>query len=145
MGRTKQSYYMMTSSNGSIFRVTGHLYGEFTGTRWVPHTKASDAAQMASNAENVSIWWRHHDTVFNLSFLHTASVHIKPNVSPSVIPISPCSHLRIYTKFGMCIVMTQHSVIFCRPCTMASQICLNMARFSPFKHWLIYIRFYIRL
>ena len=25
------SYYMMTSSNGNIFRVTGHLCGEFTG------------------------------------------------------------------------------------------------------------------
>ena len=35
--------YMMTSSNGSIFRVTGHLCGEFTGPRWIPRTKASDA------------------------------------------------------------------------------------------------------
>ena len=35
--------HMMTSSNGSIFRVTGHLCGEFTGPRWIPHTKASDA------------------------------------------------------------------------------------------------------
>ena len=33
----------MTSSNGSIFRVTGHLCGEFTGHRWIPHTKANDA------------------------------------------------------------------------------------------------------
>ena len=31
---------MMTSSNGNIFRVTGHLRGEFTGPR---HTEASDA------------------------------------------------------------------------------------------------------
>ena len=30
----------MTSSNGNIFRVTGHLCGEFTGPRWIPHTKA---------------------------------------------------------------------------------------------------------
>ena len=30
---------MMTSSNGNIFRVTGHLCGEFTGPRWIPHTK----------------------------------------------------------------------------------------------------------
>ena len=36
-------YFMMTSSNGNIFRVTGHLCGEFTGPRWFPHTKASDA------------------------------------------------------------------------------------------------------
>ena len=34
---------MMTSSNGDIFRVTGHLCGEFTGFRWNPRTKASDA------------------------------------------------------------------------------------------------------
>ena len=34
---------MMTSLNGNIFRVTGHLCGEFTGPRWLPCTKASDA------------------------------------------------------------------------------------------------------
>ena len=34
---------MMTSSNGNIFRVTGHLCREFAGHRWIPHTKASDA------------------------------------------------------------------------------------------------------
>ena len=33
----------MTSSNGNIFRVTGPLRGKFTGHRWIPHTKASDA------------------------------------------------------------------------------------------------------
>ena len=35
---------MMASSNGNIFRVTCHLCGEFSGHRWIPHTKASDAA-----------------------------------------------------------------------------------------------------
>ena len=30
------------------------LWGEFTGDRWIP-------PQRSSNAENVSIWWRHHD------------------------------------------------------------------------------------
>ena len=34
---------MMTSSNENIFRVTGPLCGEFTGYRWIPLTKASDA------------------------------------------------------------------------------------------------------
>ena len=33
----------MTSSNGNIFCVTGLLCGEFTGNRWIPRTKASDA------------------------------------------------------------------------------------------------------
>ena len=31
--------FMMTSSNGNIFRVTGPLYGEFTGHWWIPRTK----------------------------------------------------------------------------------------------------------
>ena len=35
--------HMMTSSNGNIFRVAGPLCGEFTGPRWIPLTKASDA------------------------------------------------------------------------------------------------------
>ena len=34
---------IMMSSNGNIFRVTGPLWGEFTGHRWIPGTKASDA------------------------------------------------------------------------------------------------------
>ena len=33
----------MTSSNGNIIRVTGPLCVEFTGHRWIPLTKASDA------------------------------------------------------------------------------------------------------
>ena len=37
----KQLYYMMTSSNGIIFRVTDALYGEFTCHQWIPLTKAS--------------------------------------------------------------------------------------------------------
>ena len=31
------------SSNGNLFHVTGPLWGEFTGHRWIPRTKASDA------------------------------------------------------------------------------------------------------
>ena len=34
---------MMISSNGNIFRVTGPLGGDFTGLRWIPLTRASDA------------------------------------------------------------------------------------------------------
>ena len=38
-----QFNFMMTSSNGNIFRVTGHLCREFTVPWWNPHTMASDA------------------------------------------------------------------------------------------------------
>ena len=40
---TRPAFIMMTSSNGNIFCVTGPLCGEFTGHRWIPLTKASDA------------------------------------------------------------------------------------------------------
>ena len=39
---TVKKRIMMTSSNGNIFSVAGHLCGEFTGHRWIPRTKASD-------------------------------------------------------------------------------------------------------
>ena len=42
-GRPSSEPVMVTSSNGNIFRVTGPLCGEFTGGRWIPRAKASDA------------------------------------------------------------------------------------------------------
>ena len=40
--RTTWSTIMVTWSNGNISRVTGSLWGESTGERWIPLTKASD-------------------------------------------------------------------------------------------------------
>ena len=45
---------MMMSSNGSIFRVTGPLCGEFTGYRWIPCTKGSDAQLWCKQSLS---WW----------------------------------------------------------------------------------------
>ena len=42
------------SKKTSKLRVAGHCVGNSPGTGEFP-------AQMASNADNVSIWWRHHD------------------------------------------------------------------------------------
>ena len=57
------------------------LWGEFTGDCWIPHS------QRASDAENVSIWSRHHDDEFYqdnciLSCEHGIVCHIDPS--------SPC-------------------------------------------------------
>ena len=46
------------SKKTSKLRVTGLCVGNSPGTGEFP-------AQMASNAENVSIWWRHHDGIAN--------------------------------------------------------------------------------
>ena len=45
------------SKKTSKLRVTGFCAGNLPGTGEFP-------AQMASNAENVSIWWRHHGSVW---------------------------------------------------------------------------------
>ena len=47
------------SKKTSKRRVTGLCAGNSPGTGEFP-------AQMASNAENVSIWWRHHDAFTNI-------------------------------------------------------------------------------
>ena len=51
MGPDYFSLNMMTSSNGNIFRVTGHLCGEFTGPQWILRTKASDTELWVNNRE----------------------------------------------------------------------------------------------
>ena len=76
---------MMTSSNGNIFRVTGHLCREFTGHRWIPSTKASDMELWcflwyswincwASNSEAFDLrcpLWRHcNSIVWYIMILH---------------------------------------------------------------------------
>ena len=53
---------MMTSSNGNIFRVTGHLCGEFTGPRWIPRTKAMTRSfdvffDLRPNKRPSKQWW----------------------------------------------------------------------------------------
>ena len=40
---TITDYFMMTSSNGKNYGVTGPVWGESTGDRWIPLTKASEA------------------------------------------------------------------------------------------------------
>ena len=68
LNRTTNKYYhIMTSSNGNIFHVTGSLWGESTGPRWIPLTKTSDAElwcflwsapeQMAEQRIEASVIW----------------------------------------------------------------------------------------
>ena len=61
------------------------LWGEFTGDRWIP-------PQKASNAEDVSIWWRHHDPWFSAgyNYSYTPLPHRRVNTpNPPPPPIHP--------------------------------------------------------
>ena len=52
--------YLDTDKKTSKLRVTGPCVGKSPGTGEFP-------AQIVSNAENVSIWWRHNVTQTNIS------------------------------------------------------------------------------
>ena len=53
-------------------RVTGLCVGNSSGTGEFP-------AQMASNSENVSIWWRHHGTIYSrdISRVHSTVISVR--------------------------------------------------------------------
>ena len=51
--RKLQSSAMMTSLNGNIFHVTALVCGKFTGHRWIPRTKGSDAKLWCSS---ICVW-----------------------------------------------------------------------------------------
>ena len=94
----RQSCYMMTSSNGNIFRVTSPLCGEFTGQRWIPHTKARESgfdvffnlhlnkrfrgwwfetpiAPIMSNMGEINIWPQ-QNTTNCISFAHSSGFNL---------------------------------------------------------------------
>ena len=53
----------MTLSNGSIFRVIGHLCGEFTGQRWIPRVKASGALMFSLISAWINNWINNTEAV----------------------------------------------------------------------------------
>ena len=46
----------------------GAIASQITRLTVVYSTVYSDADQMASNAENVSIWWRHHAMLWGMQY-----------------------------------------------------------------------------
>ena len=66
------------SKKTSKLRVTGLCAGNSLGTGEFP-------AQMASNAENVSIWWRHHDKIRLLQFKTVVDVSACVNFAMPLI------------------------------------------------------------
>ena len=100
---------MMTSSNGNIFRVTGHLCGEFTGLRWIPHTKASDAelgcflwyaSEKRLSKQSWGWWfetlsrplWRHRYVSRNIPILvpEVLTMHISAAITTPIVYWNRC-------------------------------------------------------
>ena len=75
------------------------LCREFTGDRWIP-------AQMASNAENVSIWWRHHDSCMtDVSYVGSSQVYLHeqddvPQIKNLGFAVSPGVHALVAARYN---------------------------------------------
>ena len=134
---------MMTSWNGNIFRVAGHLCREFTGPRWIPHTKASDAELLSFDLRlNKRLskqswgWW--FETPSRPSWRHRNENHnfrkIMAKVVPRYIAINPISiqfHGKVRFSSGGLQRMTIKAVIVGRCCIQfpdASMVYLYVSR-----------------
>ena len=62
---------MTSSSNENNYCVTGHLCGEFTGHRWIPRTKASDAELWCLFREAGDL--RRHRAHYDVTVMQTSS------------------------------------------------------------------------
>ena len=71
---------LISSSNGNIFRVTDHLCGDFTGHRWISHTKAIDAEVWCF------LWSRKHQSSASLAFVRW--IRGRPVNSPHKWPVT---------------------------------------------------------
>ena len=120
--------HMMTSSNGNIFRVTGHLCGEFTGPRWIPTQRPVTRSfgvffDLRLNIRLNKQWWgwwfetrsrplwRHRNVIseciiceckweWRVTYVH------KPMGTWSGIPwVAPCNRIKCHvdTKYALAI------------------------------------------
>ena len=89
---------MMTSSNGNIFRVTGHLCGEFIGDRWFPAqrtvTRSLDVFfDLHLNKRLSKQWWGWwFETPSRPLWRHCNAGRIKQVTRPLEWGTSPGSH-----------------------------------------------------
>ena len=93
----------------NIFRVTGHLYGEFTGDRWIPHkrsvTRSFDVFFDLRLNKRLSKqwlgWWI--ETPSRSLWCYCNAIIPKsphpPCMLPSYVLSSPCTTQRKYTRY----------------------------------------------
>ena len=82
---------MMTSSNGNIFRVTGHLCGEFTGPRWIPHIREAGD-------------FRRYCTHYDVSVMNLFGTCVLQKFGFVLTVVAWCSFILVAWQFNHCTV-----------------------------------------
>ena len=89
---------MKMSSNGNIFRITGHLCEEFTGPWWIPCTKASDSEfdvfiDLCLNKWfSKQLWGRWFETLLSPLWCHS-NVQVRWRLYIKAAPMCPVKGL----------------------------------------------------
>ena len=83
------------SKKTSKLSLTGLCAGNSPGTGEFP-------AQMASNAENVSIWWRHHVIIHILVLLIAVNWFLSVNWDPGTLTMFlACTHSELHSEYSI--------------------------------------------
>ena len=116
---------MMTSSNISILRVTGHLCKEFIGHQWIPFTKAGDAELWCflwSTNNGDAGNWRRHRADYNVTVMVIKArhywpfanvIHWRPLDSSHIGPVIP----KTFPWLDVIMVNPRYRRLFYRPTT----------------------------
>ena len=114
--------FMMTSLNGNIFCVTRHLCGEFTGHRWTPRTKVSDA----------ELWCFLWTALSKRLGKQSCGWWFKTQSHPS------WRHCNVMTSSAACVMTTKCYVL---SCSHNGRVCMVSCKCSRFLHtvWRNYI------
>ena len=95
------------SKKTSKLRLTGLCAGNSPGTGEFP-------AQMASNAENVSIWWRHHGCIGPNCMVKSGPIITQP-ISHKIFKIKTpnSSSVKVICRVLMCVNLTSWMECYC--------------------------------
>ena len=119
----------------SKLRVTGLCAGNSTVTGEFP-------AQMASNAENVSIWWRHHVTCEHEWMIISHNNNAMQLLIHALIPVKRCKQRRVLP--GLHVFISTFCVVLWLV-TVLWFTCIQIPVVDHMKYIYIYIYVYICL
>ena len=141
---SRATYFIMTSSNGNIFRVTDPLCGEFTGDRWIPLTKASDAELWCFHwSAWLNVWVNtreaddlrrhlgHYDVMSNLNVAKNFSLGVlHPSISVLLLcrvrhPTTPPISINKHSNCNLGVRFHFHSLAMQVKTLGAVDICVN--------------------
>ena len=136
--------FILTSSNGNVFRVTGHLCGEFTGLRLIPRTEASDAKLWCflwigawingweNNGEARDL--RRHQAHYDVTVMFLQEMHLK--MLPTTL--APIFFRTQYSQFAVLpIKLTSRLIIInFTPCLEANIVKQPL----EYAFWIIHVR-----